>query len=295
MQVKLELYRVFEKVALEGSFSKAAKELFITQSAVSQSIFQLEAQLGQPLFVRSKGGAVLTPAGVTLLEHISSALGLITAGEERLEKMRHLQAGELSIGASDTLSEHYLLPYLELFHSTYPEIKLKVINRTSGQAVALLKSGKIDLAFVNLPLNEPELNITPCLAVHDIFVASLKYAHLREHPLSPKELSESHIIMLETISNSRRYVDEFFLEQGVRLEPEIELGAHDLLLEFARIGLGVSCVIEEFCGRYLESGELFALPLKRPVPPRFVGLCRLAGVSPSISAEAFMRLLPQQV
>lgn len=295
MQINLELYRVFKAVAEAGSFSVAAKGLYITQSAVSQSILQLEKYLGQKLFTRSRAGTALTPAGKTLLEHISSALGLITAGEERLEKMRHLQAGELAIGAGDTISEHYLLPLLERFHAQCPDIKLSVINRTSGEALALLKSGKIDLAFVNLPPTEPELTVTPCLAVHDIFVAGKKYAKLTLRPLNLAELAQSHLIMLETLSSSRRYVDEFFLKQGVRTEPEIELGAHDLLLEFARIGLGVACVIKEFCGEYLENKELFELPLVTPVPPRFVGLCRLSGVTPSLAATAFMQLLPKSL
>lgn len=292
MQVNLELYRVFKAVASAGSFSRAANELFITQSAVSQSIIQLEGGLGQRLFTRGRGGASLTPAGATLLEHVTTALGLIAAGEERIEKLRRLQEGELSIGASDTISEHYLLPYLETFHNNCPKIKIRVINRTSMQAVALLKSGRIDLALVNLPLQEQELSVTECLRVNDIFVASQKYAYLRQRPQTPAELAKSHLIMLETLSNSRLYVDAFFLKQGVRLEPEIELGAHDLLLEFARIGLGVACVTKQFCKKYLESGELFEVPLKAPVPPRYVGLCALAGVTPSPAAQAFTALLP---
>lgn len=291
MLVHLELYRVFREVALCGSFSQAARALFLTQSAVSQSIQQLERQLGRQLFTRGRRGVTLTPEGAMLYEHISVALETIATGEERLEKMRRLRAGELSIGAGDTISEHFLLPFLEQFHSLYPEIRLRVVNRTSGQAVELLKAGKIDLAFANLPLEEPELDVLECLLVHDIFVASKKFAHLGGRALEAAELAQSHLIMLETLSNSRRYVDGFFLQQGVRLEPEIELGAHDLLLEFARIGLGISCVIAEFCTGYLQSGELFALELKTPVPPRFIGLCRLTGVPPSFAAEAFITLL----
>jgi len=292
MLINLELYRVFREVASCGSFSQAARTLFITQSAVSQSVQQLERQLERKLFTRSSRGVTLTPEGKMLYEHITSALNIITSGEEKLERMRHLQAGELSIGAGDTISEHYLLPYLEQFHSKYPEIRLKVINRTSGQALDLLKTGAIDLAFANLPLNEPEITVKECIQVHDVFVASEKFNHFKGRTLESWELAKCHLIMLERLSNSRRYVDNFFLQTGVPLEPEIELGAHDLLLEFARIGLGISCVIEEFSSEYLQSGNLFVLKLKKPVPPRSIGLCSLAGVSPSFAAERFMQLIP---
>ncbi|WP_312642049.1 LysR family transcriptional regulator [Hydrogenoanaerobacterium sp.] len=292
MFINLELYRVFREVAGSGSFSQAARSLFITQSAVSQSVQQLERQLGRKLFTRSRRGVTLTPEGTMLYEHVSSALSIIASGEEKLERMRHLQAGELSIGAGDTISEHYLLPYLEQFHNLYPEIRLKVINRTSGQALALLKSGSIDLAFANLPLDEPDITVRKCMEVNDVFVASDKFSHFKGRTLESWELAQCHLIMLERLSNSRRFVDNFFLQNGVQLEPEIELGAHDLLLEFARIGLGISCVIEEFSTEYLQSGELFLLKLKKPVPPRSIGLCSLAGVSPSFAAERFMQLLP---
>ncbi len=292
MLVNLELYRVFCEVARSGSFSKAAEALYITQPAVSQSVGQLERQLGRRLFTRGRRGVSLTPEGEMLYGHISSALGIIATGEEKLERMRHLQAGELSIGAGDTISEHYLLPHLERFHSLYPDIRLKVINRTSGQAIELLRSGAIDLALANLPLELSGIDVTECMEVHDIFVASVrKFPHLRGRTLEHWELAQSHLVMLERLSSSRRYVDSFFLSGGVRLEPEIELGAHDLLLEFARIGLGVACVIEEFSSDYLESGELFALKLKNPVPSRSIGLCSLAGMLPSFAAERFKEML----
>lgn len=297
MMVNLELYRVFREVADCGSFSRAAQSLFITQSAVSQSVAQLERQLDRRLFTRNRRGVSLTPEGAMLYEHIVNGLSAISLGEEKLSRMRHLQEGDLSIGAGDTISEHYLLPYLEQFHASYPEIRLKVINRTSGQAAALVKSGAVDLAFVNLPLEEPTCSIVECMSVHDIFVASAsspKFAPLKGRVLEMHELMNCHLIMLEKLSNSRLYVDDFFLRQGVLLSPEIELGAHDLLLEFARIGLGVSCVTQEFSSAYLQSGSLFALTLQTPIPPRSIGLCSLADAPFSFAAERFVQICTGQ-
>ena len=287
--VDLELYRVFCEVARAGSFSQAARGLYITQSAVSQAIRQLENQLARSLFVRGRRGAVLTAEGNMLYEHIAPALGMIHTGEERLERMRKLQEGELSIAANDTLSEHFLLPFLERFHASYPNVRIQVVNRTSGQAAALLRSGNVDLALANLPLPDADdIEAVECMAVNDVFVASEKFAELRGRSLNPQELAACPLVMLERLSNSRRYVDEFFLKNGVRLAPEIELGAHDLLLEFAAIGLGVACVIREFAQSRFLGGRLFELQLAKPVPERAVGLCTLKGMTPSFAAEQFI-------
>ena len=289
--VNLELYRVFCEVAESGSFSQAARQLYITQSAVSQAVRQLEEQLRRPLFVRGRRGAALTAEGRVLFESVSPALLAVRAGEERLERMRKLQEGALSIAANDTISAHFLLPVLERYHGLYPEVRLTVVNRTSGQAISLLKSGAADVALANLPVPDDEVDAAPCMTVHDVFVAGGRFSQLRGKPLSHAQLAESHLVMLERLSNSRCYVDAFFAENGVRLKPEIELGAHDLLLQFADIGLGVACVIREFSQEWLASGRLVEVELAHPVPPRAVGLCTLRGMPQSSAAQRFIELL----
>ena len=289
MDINLEYYKIFRSAVAQGSFSGAARELFITQPAVSQAIAHLEAQLKTKLFTRTKKGSVLTGEGKILYEHISSALQLISAGEEKLERMNNLQSGELKISAGDTISRHYLLPHLERFHTLYPDIKIQVINRTSSQAVSLLKSGLADLAFVNLPLSEEGIEVIEVLQVEDIFITGKDDPV--QVPLSPLELSHMPLIMLEDISVSRRYVNRWFAEQGIRLEPEIELGSHDLLIEFAKIGLGISCVIREFALEALHSGELVEVPMTQSVPKRQIGLCFLKDVSPGICAKHFIQML----
>ena len=108
MAVKLELYRVFQEVARMGNISAAAQNLYISQSAVSQSIKQLEEQLQVRLFSRSTRGVVLTSEGKMLLDYVSHGLGLIQCGEEKLAQSRQLLTGELIIGASDTVTKTYL-------------------------------------------------------------------------------------------------------------------------------------------------------------------------------------------
>lgn len=290
MEVRLEQYRIFLAVAKEKSFSAGAKRLFITQSAVSQAVKQLETALETQLFVRGGKGVELTSQGKMLSEYIETAMERIAAGEEKLRQMQALSGGELKLGAADTITAHFLLPFLEEFHRLYPEVKLQIINRTSAEVAELLKSGSIDLGFVNLPMADHELEIFPCLTVRDIFVGGARFrGDTRKY--SRGELAQMPLILLEKKSNSRRWMEQEFLNSGVSIKPEIELGAHDLLLDLAKINLGVACVTREFSAAALENGEVYALRQANPLPQRSIGYCFLQKVSPHPAAQKFIEIL----
>lgn len=291
MNIKLDFYKIFYAVASQMSFSKGAESLYMTQSAASQSIKNLENALDTKLFLRGKKGISLTPEGELLYEYVEKALSLLEKGEHEIEKMKKGELGSLRIGVSDTLSRYLLLPFLEKFSSIYPMINLQIVNRTSVQAIELLKQGKVDLAFVNLPLSDDAVNIMPYLEVQDIFVAGERFGFLKEKTLSLEEISEYPLILLERNSNSRHYLDKFFFSRGIQLKPEIELGSHDLVLEFVKSNLGIACVTREFASQYLEDGALFAISTSEPIPPRHIGICTLKGVSLTPSGKTFISLV----
>ena len=143
MAVKLDLYRIFCEVAEEESISDAAKSLYISQSAVSQSIKVLEKKLGITLFIRSTKRVQLTPEGETLLRHVEPAINLIARGEAQIMEAGTLGGGQLRIGASDTICRYFLVPYLNRFHRSFPNVHIKVTNQTSTQCVDLLESGQL--------------------------------------------------------------------------------------------------------------------------------------------------------
>lgn len=293
MDIRLDYYKAFYQVAQCGSFSGAARQLFMTQSAVSQAVKHLETALQVSLFVRGSRGTTLTAEGEVLFAYVGQALSLIRKGEDELQRIKKIELGELRIGVGDTISRYLLLPYLDRFHQQHPGIRLRIFNRTSGDTVELLKAGRIDLAFINLPYLDEALDVCQYLEVHDTFVAGDKFADLKGRRLVPQEVGQLPLILLERDSNSRRYVDDWFLSHGVQLRPEIELGSHDLLLEFAKINLGVSCVTREFATKELESGELFELDLLQPIPVRSVGICTLRGVTIPLAARAFLDVMGQ--
>ena len=214
MAVKLELYRVFHEVARMGNISAAAQNLFISQSAVSQSIKQLEEQLQVRLFSRSTKGVYLTSEGKLLQEYISHALGLIQSGEEKLAQSRQLLTGELIIGASDTVTKTYLLSRLEAFHRDYPDIRIRILNGTSHMVLNYLHAGQVDIAFASDDQDPAVYDVRHCVDTHTIFVAAPDYPCDFTHAYSMEEIAAFPLILLERKASSRLYLEQYFQQHG---------------------------------------------------------------------------------
>ncbi|MFJ7664641.1 LysR family transcriptional regulator [Lysinibacillus sp. NPDC097162] len=291
---KLDLYRVFSVVAKNSSFSRAAKDLFMTQPAVSQAMMQLEKELGTRLFNRTPKGVTLTTEGKLLYEYTNSALGLLDAGEEKLLEFKNLTMGQLKIGVGDTISRFFLMPYLEAFHTMYPNIKLQMLNGTTSEICNFIKSGEVDVGLCNFPIEDVSLQLTVCTEIQDIFVCGEKYKTLQSKSLRFEDLLKFPLIFLEKKSNSRNYVENYLLSKGIQIAPEFELGSHDLVLEFARSNLGIACVTKEFSQDYLQRGLLYELPLTESIPNRSIGMCYLKSVPLSRAATKFIEIIERK-
>jgi DNA-binding transcriptional LysR family regulator len=291
MAVKLELYRVFREVAETGNISEAAKNLFISQSAVSQSIKQLETALQVRLFSRSPRGVTLTGEGQMLYNYVRSALGLLQTGEDKLAQAQQLLLGTLTIGASDTVTSWFLTPYLEAFHREYPGIRLKIVSGRSAKVLSMLKSGAVDIAFASSPSDTSSLTTWPCFSTHAVFIAGSQYPCDFDHVYTLQEIAHFPLILLERKASSRVFLEQFFLNQGVTLKPEIELSSRSLLVSLAGIGLGVAGATLEFVQDGLESGEIRLLRTRFTIPARSVDMCTLRDVAPSAAAAQFMDMI----
>jgi len=286
--IKLEQYKIFNEAASTLSFSQAAKNLYISQSAVSQTIHALEKELNTQLFIRKSKGVTLTKEGMLLHKNIIEALSLITSVENELSHHHDLTSGELVIGAGDSICENFLVDLLKKFHHLYPSVKINVINGTSLETIDHLKEGKIDIAFINLPYQEESLEVKECFEIHDIFVSKDK----DEHIYSYQELVKKDLILLEKASNSRNFIDKYFAREGILLKPEMELGAHQLLLEFTHANLGIACVIKEFSQKELKQEKVYEMKLKKPLPSRNIGYAYLKRKSLSVASLKFIELIP---
>jgi DNA-binding transcriptional LysR family regulator len=270
--MNMELYRTFYFVAKCGSISKASEQLYITQPAVSRAIRQLEDALDCPLFVRTSKGVKLTQEGEILSGYVEQAFSFISLGERKVSDVRNLLSGEIRIGASDTICKHYLTPFLKLFNTLHPQIRIHVICPTTPVIISLLKAGKIDIGIINLPYEDESLESKSILDIQDCFVGGQKYRHLSNKLLPLKEITGNPMLLLERGSNSRQYLDRYFKAQAVTVVPDFELGNMDLLVNFAKYDFGIACVIRNFVEEELESGKLFEIRPIEKLPARSLGV-----------------------
>lgn len=148
MNQNLSAYRIFYTVAHAGNISKAAKELYISQPAISKSIQKLEDGIGCKLFLRSSRGVTLTEEGELLYSYVKNAFETLTLGEEKLHRSIELGVGHLKIGVSSTLCKYLLLPYLKEFIKRHPHISISITCQSTNDTLKLLEENKIDIGLI---------------------------------------------------------------------------------------------------------------------------------------------------
>ncbi|MFD1678128.1 LysR family transcriptional regulator [Alicyclobacillus fodiniaquatilis] len=296
MIANLELYRVFYWTAREGNFSRAAERLFITQPSVSHAIKQLERELDITLFYRGSRGVTLTDEGKLMFEYVEQMFNMLESAERHIAEINDLMSGELRVGGSDSLCKYYLLPALSQFCHDFPKIRLDLAHGTTPEIVQFVKEGKIDLGVVRLPLDDDALIIHPAISVQDCFVAGPRFAELAKQTIALKDLAEYPLILFTKTSSSRNFIEEFARSLSIDLQPDIELASVDLLIAFAKAGLGISFVTKQFVSRELENRALFEINLRESIPNRTIGLIYLKNrrLSPASRkfVEDYLRLTP---
>lgn len=274
METNLNLYHIFYTVANCQNISAAAKELYISQPAISKAISKLEANLETTLFLRNSRGVTLTSEGEYLFEQIKSAFICIQNGEDRIKKMNELGVGHLTIGVSTTLCKFVLLPTLSRFKEENPHVKIKIICQTSSETLHCLENQTIDIGLIGLPKKIKNFNTIPLMHISDTFVTTkryLKHLELREGVTTREVIKNSTFMMLDSKNITRKYIEQYLQEENMEISEILEVGNMDLLIEFAKIDLGIACVIREFVKNDLDSGELIEVSLGSEIPKREVG------------------------
>ncbi|MBQ9991689.1 MAG: LysR family transcriptional regulator [Lachnospiraceae bacterium] len=274
MEGNLNLYYIFYTVATCRNISAAAKELYISQPAISKAISKLEQNLQTSLFIRNSRGVSLTDEGEYLYGQVKTAFSCIQNGEKRIKQMNELGVGHISIGVSTTLCKFILLPYLSQYIKDHPHMKIKISCQTSSETMQALENGSIDLGLIGLPERLKDLSSTPLMEIQDTFVTTesyLKNLKIREGRKKETALKNAVFMMLNSENITRKYVEQYLDSLSMKLTDIIEVGNMDLLIEFAKIDLGIACVIREFVGKELENKELSEVTLGKSIPKRDVG------------------------
>ncbi|MGN0507446.1 MAG: LysR family transcriptional regulator [Lachnospiraceae bacterium] len=274
----LSSYHIFNAVAETGNISKAAKSLYISQPAISRAVSRLEQNLSVKLFIRGSRGVRLTEEGKLLYEHTRSAFESLKQGEENLRRVGTLGIGHLRIGVSTTLCKYILMPYLQQFIRLNPHIRITIQCQSTFETLSLLEDGKIDIGLVGEPANTRALDFYPIEQIEDIFVATesyLKNLELRSadgsEPDSFSVFKNGNLMLLDEKNITRRYIEDYFARNGIQTGQLLEVSNMDLLIDFAKIGLGIACVIKEFVKEELKDGTLIEVPLPKKIEKRNVG------------------------
>lgn len=290
--VNIELYRVFYTVAKCGSLTRAAEELFISQPAVSQAIKQLESQLGTTLFNRTHRGMELSVQGGKLIfRQVEEALNLLDAAENKLIELKTTATGTIRIGATDSIFSNILADKIVAFNEKYPAVKFELVTGTSPETLNQLKENKCDIGFINLPIDDKDVNFTGTVAhLSDIFVAGKKFADLKDKPINLKDLHEYPLLMIEENTVARRALTAYTQTMGISLSPDIEVANWDLMLKLAVSGMGIGCVPREYAVKELENGELFEVNVTPSLPVRGAGIALPKNVPIPFALREFISL-----
>ncbi len=264
----LTKYEIFLLVAECKSISKAAAQLYISQPAVSITIKKLEENLNTTLFIRKSKGVSLTENGKILYDNVKQAFNLLSGTEQIFKSSKN--TGRLRIAASNVLCKYFLMPYLKEFIHKYPYTDVAITCTSSLNACSMLERGKVDLAFVAKPENIGKSQYHSLGIIEYTFVCTKEYR--KKLNCTNSEIFQYGNIMLPNKDNgSRTHIDNYFAKNNIVPLHILEVNDMDLLIGFAKIGIGISCVVKQFVEHELESCSLIELKFLKTVSPREIG------------------------
>lgn len=290
--IDLNLYKIFYVVANTKNITKAAEQLYISQPAVTKSIKQLESSLGGILFVRTKKGVVLTEEGKIFFEYVKNILEEVKNAQNKFNSLVHLEEGKIHIGASATVTKHFLMPYIEKFHLLYPNIDIEITNELTTNLVKDLRNGYIDFLVTNLPMKgNNDLDIQICAKLQDSFACSAKYMDNPKKEINIEEITKYKIVTQKEPSNTRTFLNEYMKSNNIDFNPDIEIVSYNLVVEFIKAGFGVGYVTKEFIKEELEKGELYEIKVKPDIPTRDLGIITLKNNVLNFASSKFIDLI----
>ena len=273
MNVNFEYYRIFYYVAKYRNFTKAARVLGNSQPNITRAMNCLEQQVHATLFIRTNRGVQLTSEGEELYNYVSAAMIQIFAAEKALSENDGLLHGNIVIGTSETALNIFLLCKLKAFRTAYPGIRLKIYNYSSPQAIAAVKSGKIDFAVLSTPVPaEPPLHLTPLQSFREILIGGPSFSALSEKELCFSDLKKYPFICLGRETATFQFYNQLFLSQELELIPDTEAATTDQILPLVKNNLGLAFLPEPMALESLAKQEVLQIAISEKLPLRHICL-----------------------
>lgn len=288
--MNLERLQVFYAVAVEKSFSKAAKKVNKTQSAVSQSIRLLENEVGETLFIRNNRSVILSEAGTILFEHALSIIESIEVAQVRIDSLKNLGEGELIISSSMT-SACYMLPeVLKEFKDMYPGVKIILKNGLSDQAAEMVANKESDIGIVMLPINNPKLECIPLVVREDVIITSTNHILNKVADIKVSSLLDYEFILLDKEAHTRQYINNHFNSLGAEPKVAMEVGNMEIIKQMVILNFGIS-LIPRIAVRQEEGKTLNVRRVFKKEECRKIGIVYRKSKKIKVTAKVFIDMI----
>ncbi len=282
--------RAFVTLARTESFTLAAKELYLSQSAVSHSMKALEQDVGCRLLDRMGKKVLLTQAGEQLLHHAQKILTEMGEARASLQQLGKWGRARLRIGASPTACQYILPAVLREFKESFPQCLISVEPGDTPEAIALLRDNRIDLALALEPKNEEKMEFLPLFTDEMVFLMSPAHPWAVAGRVARDEIPRQHYVLYNKNSYTFRVVEEYFRAEDMVLNTVIEFGSMESIKELVKLGLGVSILAPWIAQKELQEKSLVSLPLGRRKLKRTWGILHWRGRRLSLAEETFIGL-----
>ncbi|HEX9785551.1 MAG TPA: LysR family transcriptional regulator [Opitutaceae bacterium] len=280
----------FATVARRGSFTLAAKDLFLTQSAVSHAIKALEEDLGHRLLDRVGKRVMVTQAGEQFLVHVHKVLREMDSARSGLDHLANWGHGRLRVGASETACQYLLPGVLREFRQSFPKCVIRIEPGDHMRQLELLRSGHVDLAVMLRPEGDREFTFVPMFDDELRFVVAPHHAWANAGQIAPEEIANETLLLYSRATYTFRMLADYFRAENVALNDYIELGSMEAIKELAKTGVGVGIIASWIAREELASGALVSLPLGHRPLRRNWGVAHLRGRRLALGEETFAGL-----
>lgn len=280
----------FAALARLGSFTRAAQELCLTQSAISHAIKALEDQAGCRLFERAGRRVSLTQSGEQMLRHVDKILGEMKAARRGLDELSRWGHGRLRLGASTTACQYILPTVLREFKQSFPKCVISIDPGDHARQMEHLLDNSIDLAIMLEPVGQKELAFVPLFSDELRFLVAPGHVWAKSGRVQRDAFNEETLIVYNHTSYTFRLLEEYLREEDMPLNNILELGSMEAIKELVKIGLGVGVLAPWVAVNEITSGALVSLPLGKRKLRRQWGVGYLKGRRLSLGEETFVGL-----
>ena len=282
--------RAFTVLAQTGSFTQAAKKLFLSQSAISHSMKALEEDVGCRLLDRMGKRIVLTLAGEQLLHHVEKILQEMVAARSSLQELGKWGKGRLRLGASSAACQYILPSVLREFKASFPQCALNIEPGDTPECLELLNQNRIDLAVAMEPKLQDPIEFLPMFTDELVFLVAPQHPWAASGHVIREEIPKQNYILYNKASYTFRLIEDYFRQEDMVLNTMIEFGSMEAIKELVKLGLGVGILTPWIVHQELAERSLVSLPLGRRKLKRNWGVMHWRGKCLSLAEETFVSL-----